>query len=149
MTPEKKHPNRVAIRDKLLTMPLDDLGAVRLIGSRCSTCGETTLGSNDTCPNCGLDTISALPLGARGTLWTYTVARHRPPGNFQGPDPFEPFGLGLVELAEGIRVLSPIACPIEDLKIGQQLEFQASVRPGTSDPEVVTFTFVPAGPGTA
>jgi uncharacterized OB-fold protein len=130
----------------LLTAPLDDLSGVSLLGSRCSTCGETSLRSNKVCPNCGKDTVSDLPLGQRATLWTYTIARHKPPGNYLGPDPFEPFGMGLVELPEGIRVLTPIDCSIDDLEIGMELEFRAFVRPGSS-PEVVTFTFAPAGKG--
>jgi len=140
----QQQPSRVAIRDGLLTTPLDDLSKVHLQGSRCSNCGETTIGKNTVCPNCGRDTVSTLPLSTRGTVWTYTVVRHKPPGNYKGPDPFVPFAMGLVELAEGVRVLSPIDCPIEKLKIGLPVEFRASVRPGSTQPEVVTFTFVPA-----
>ena len=146
MTTSPETQERIPIQDGLLTSPLDDLAKVRLLGSRCSSCGETSLRSNRVCPNCGKDTVSDLPLGKRGTLWTYTVARHKPPGNYMGPDPFEPFGLGLVELPEGIQVLSPIDCPIEDLEIGMELDFHAFVRPGSS-PEVVMFTFTPAGKG--
>lgn len=135
-------PARVPIRDGLLTASLDDLSKVRLLGSRCSNCGETTLGKNSVCPNCGRDTVSELPLSAQGTLWTYTVVRHKPPGNYQGPDPFVPFGLGLVELPEGLRVMSPIECDLDRLKIGLKLEFKPRVRPG--QPEVVSFAFVPA-----
>lgn len=134
---------RIPIREGLLTTPLDDLGKVRLQGSRCSNCGETTLGMSTACPNCGRETVSALPLSGRGTLWTYTVVRHKPPGNYQGPDPFVPFGMGLVELPEGLRVLSPIDCPIEKLKIGLPLEFVAGVQAGSTKPEVVAFTFAP------
>jgi len=144
MNPTDTTASRVPIREGLLTKPLDDLDKVRLQGSRCSSCGETSLGDNRVCPNCGLDTVAPLPLGKRGTLWTYTVARHKPPGNYKGPDPFQPFGMGLVELPEGIRVLAPIDCPVDQLKIGLELEFRASVRPGSGEPEVVTFAFAPA-----
>lgn len=133
---------RIPIREGLLSLPLSDLQQVRLMGSCCSACNETALGSHHTvCPNCGLTGLATLPLGAVGTLWTYTVVRHRPPGNYKGPDPFVPFGLGLVELPEGVRVLAPLQCPLEQLRIGLPLQFHAFARSGQNNPEVVEFAF--------
>jgi uncharacterized protein len=132
---------RIPIRAGLLSEPLSDLQQVRLMGSRCDACGETSLGSHHSvCPNCGRDSLTAIPLGESGTLWTYTVVRHRPPGNYKGPEQFVPFGMGLVELPEGVRVLAPLDCPLADLRIGLPLKFQAYVRPGHGD-EVVQFAF--------
>ena len=79
----------------------------------------------------------------RGVLWTYTVVRHRPPGNYKGPDPFAPFGMGLVELPEGLRVLTPIHCDINRLKIGLELQLRPVVRKDADSREVVSFTFEP------
>ncbi len=133
---------RIPIREGLLSLPLSDLQQVRLMGSCCSTCNETAFGAHHSvCPNCGRDTLTLLPLSASGTLWTYTVVRHRPPGNYKGPDSFVPFGLGLVELPEGVRVLAPLECPLEQLRIGLPLQFHAFVRAGGGDPEVVEFVF--------
>src|SRR3954471_6690917 len=112
---------RVPIRDGLLTEPLSDLAQVRLMGSRCADCSETSLGRHAICPNCGKAATNPLPLSPRGRLWTYTIVRHRPPGDYKGPDPFEPFGLGLVELPDGVRVLAPIECDLAALKIGLEL----------------------------
>ena len=134
-------PARVAVRDGLLSMPLDDLDRVRLLGSRCRDCGETTIGTSTVCPNCGGTALESLPLSRRGTLWTYTVVRHRPPGDYRGPDPFVPFALGLVELPEGLRVVAPIAGDPAAVRIGMPLEFRAAVRPGSAQPEVVVFAF--------
>jgi uncharacterized OB-fold protein len=133
----------VAVREDLLSTPLTDLDAVRLMGSRCSSCGETTLGRNTTCPNCGKSTMTSLPLSRRGRVWTYTVVRHKPPGDYRGPEPFVPFAMGLVELPEGLRVLAPLDCDVERLRIEQEVELRAFVRPGATQPEVVSFTFVP------
>jgi uncharacterized OB-fold protein len=133
---------RAPLRQGLLTGPLDDLAQVRLLGSRCASCGETALGAAELCPNCGRPGVEAVPLAGHGALWSYTVVRHRPPGDYRGPQPFEPFGLGLVELPDGVRVLSPIRCAVADLAIGMPLRFEAFLR---ADPEadVVAFTFVP------
>lgn len=133
---------RRAVRENLLSEPLSDLSKVTLMGSRCSSCSETSLGVNAICPNCGNQTVAPLPLSKVGTLWTYTVVRHKPPGDYKGPDPFVPFGLGLVELPEGVRVLSPLEGPPEQLKIGLKMEFHAFVRSDERDP-VVQFAFKP------
>lgn len=140
---------RIPIREGLLTGPLADLDRVRLAGCRCTACGETSLGSKTICPNCGRDTVSDVLLGNRGVLWSFTVVRHRPPGNYKGPEPFVPFGLGLVELPDGLRVLSPIDCDIADLKIGLELQFKPYARKEADGREVVAFTFEPVNTGEA
>ena len=132
---------RAPIREGLLSGPLADLGQVRLSGCKCTTCGETSLGAKTICPNCGRDTVQNIALGARGVLWSFTIVRHRPPGNYKGPDPFKPFGLGLVELPEGLRVLAPIDCEIDKLKIGLPLRFHPYVRHDEDGREVVAFNF--------
>jgi hypothetical protein len=50
--------------------------------------------------------------------------------------------MGLVELPEGLRVLAPIDCELNRLKIDLEVELRPYVRPGET-PEVVAFTFVP------
>lgn len=136
---------RIPIREGLLAGPLDDLDRVSLCGSRCAACGEVSLGASEVCPNCGGRDVEVLSLSRAGTLWTYTVVRHKPPGNYQGPDPFEPFGLGLVELPEGIRVLSRVEAAPEQLKIGMPLKFDPYVlRKDEAGAEVVAFGFSPA-----
>jgi hypothetical protein len=85
-----------------------------------------------------------MALSKKGKLWTYTVIRHKPPGDYKGPAPFVPFGLGLVELPEGIRVLSPIQADPEKIKVGMELELE--VHPLYTDEdknEVMAFRFRP------
>jgi uncharacterized OB-fold protein len=142
-------PARIPIREGLLSTPLTDLSAVRLMGSRCTSCGETSLGTSEVCANCGRDTVTSLPLSRRGHVWTYTIVRHKPPGDYKGPDPFVPFALGLVELPEGLRVLTPIECALKQVRIGMPVEFRAFVREPDGGPEVVTFAFAPSAAGEA
>jgi uncharacterized protein len=133
---------RVPVREGLLSPVLDDLTQVTLMGSRCTRCAETTLGRSSSCQNCGSEELVSIPLDTSGTLWTYTVVRHRPPGDYRGPEQFVPFGLGLVELAQGLRVLTPISGDVERLSIGQRLTFEPTIVPGGDDEEVVAFQFV-------
>ena len=132
---------RVPILEGLLSGALSNLADVRLAGCRCPSCGETALGTKTICPNCGRGGVETIALGTQGVLWSYTVVRHRPPGNYKGPDPFQPFGMGLVELPEGLRVLSPIRCDIDRLKIGLALRFAPYVRRDDDGREVVAFAF--------
>ena len=115
--------NVVAIREGLLTTPLLPLDQVRLIGNKCKDCGEVTLGEGLTCANCAGENTQAIPLSRKGKLWTYTVIKHQPPGSYRGAvEPFVPFVEGLVELPDGIRVLSVIDVPMDKVKIGMDLE---------------------------
>lgn len=136
---------RVPIRDDLLWGPLQDLAAVRLAGSRCRTCDEVSLGRAALCPNCGGDALEAGPLAEEGVLWTYTVVRNRPPGTYRGPEPFAPFCVGLVELADGIRVVARVEAEIDRVEIGMPLRLRVFVHHrNDAGQEVIGFAFAPA-----
>jgi uncharacterized protein len=137
---------RAPVREGLLSSPLDDLSTVTLLGSRCACCGETALGASAQCQNCGSTGLTMLPLSRQGVLWTYTVVRHKPPGDYRGPDPFVPFGLGLVELPEGIRVLAPLGTDVDTLYIGQLLTFRPTILEANESGELIAFEYVPAEP---
>jgi uncharacterized OB-fold protein len=96
----------------------------------------------DLCPNCGQASVEATALSSRGVLWTFTVVRHRPPGNYRGCQPFAPFALGLIELPDGVRVLSVIDCRLEDLRVGMPLLFKPILRHDDAA-DVVIFAFEP------
>ncbi len=135
---------RTPIREGLLSEPLDDLAKVKLTGCRCRQCNEVTLGRNTTCPNCGGRAVEPVTLSQQGTLWTYTVIRHKPPGDYRGPEPFEPFCIGLVELPDGLRVLSPVEGDVESMRIGMPLRLRVFVHHrAASGEDVVAFAFAP------
>lgn len=137
--------SRVSIRDGLLAGPLEHLDQIHLNGTKCGSCGEASLGANAICPNCGGTDVSPLVFGDGGTLWTYTVVRNKPPGDYRGPDPFKPFALGLVELPEGLRVLAPLDADPATLKIGDRYRFHPFVHHTDSEGrEVIAFNYQPA-----
>ena len=138
---EKK---RVPVREGLFTTLLSPLEQVRLVGSKCHNCGEVSLGTVSSCPNCASEDLELIPLSQRGTLWTYTVIRHRPPGDYKGPDPFVPFGEGLIELLEGIQVISPIDGDVDKLKIDMELELVVyKLGENEEGNDVIAFKFRP------
>ncbi len=66
-----------------------------------------------------------MPLSRRGTLWSYTENRYAPPPPYPASDPFEPFAVAAVELAEeGLIVLGKVAegTLAADLKVGMTME---------------------------
>ena len=139
---EKAEIKRVPIRQGLLSSPLSALEDVRLLGSKCGDCGEVGLGEVSSCQNCAGENLTVIPLSPNGRLWTYTVIRNRPPGDFKGK---VPMGEGLVELPEGIRVKSPLGGDVEKLEIGMELRFVAyPLYKNEQGEEVIAFRFDPA-----
>lgn len=140
-------PNKklVPIREDLFAAPLWPLEQVRLRGSRCRSCGETFLGKRPACENCQSEDLEELALSKRGKIYSYTIQRYRPPGDYIGPDPFVPFAVGLIELPEGLRILSSLKdCDVDSVKIGMDVELE--VEKLHQDPEgnaVITFRFKP------
>jgi len=112
-----------AISEELMSKPLDPPEKVRLLGRQCRACGEVFFGDTAACWQCGSRDMEQTFLSQEGVLYSYTIIRNRPPGDYKGrDDPFEPFAVGLVELPEGIAILAPIAgCGFEDLKINMSL----------------------------
>jgi uncharacterized OB-fold protein len=134
----------VPIREGLLSAPLDNLEKVQLLGSKCRACGEVAFGVASSCQNCAGSDMELIPLSKKGTLWTYTVIRNRPPGDYKGPDPFVPFAEGLVELPEGIRVLSPLGGNVEKVKIGMDLTLKIyTLYKNKEGQNVIAFRFDP------
>ena len=142
---EIKQRNRVGVRDDIFTDPLFPSDQVKLKGSQCRVCGEVFLGKHLSCGNCANEDMGEIILGDKGTLWTYTVIRNRPPGDYKGPEPFVPFAEGLIELPEGIRLLSPLTgCDVDHIKIGLEWKLVVDVLyVDDKGNEVMSFKFKP------
>jgi uncharacterized protein len=142
---ETKQRNRVGVRDDIFTTPLYPSEQVRLKGCQCRVCGEVFLGKHLSCGNCANEEMGEIILGDKGKLWTYTIIRNRPPGDYKGPEPFVPFAEGLIELPEGIRVLSPLTgCDNDAIKIGTEWRLLVDVLyVDDGGNEVMSFKFKP------
>jgi len=88
---------RVMVRDGLFT----DGEPPALLGSRCRMCGSVQFPRADTCPYCAADGAEPVELSGPGVLWAWTAVTAPPPG-YRGE---VPFGVGVVELPEGVRVI--------------------------------------------
>jgi uncharacterized protein len=111
-----------AVRDDFLSKPLYPVENVTLMGSKCAQCGEVFLGKAIACQNCQSDELRSLALSREGTLFSFTVVRNKPPGDYKGAgDPFQPYPVGLVELPEGVRILCVLDGDFDSLQIGMPL----------------------------
>ena len=100
-----------------------------LLGTRCTTCGTVFFpraegfGRN---PGCRGREFEETKLSRRGKVWSYTDAQYQPPPPYiAAADPYEPFALAAVELAdEQLVVLGQLASgtTVADVKVGDEVE---------------------------
>jgi len=77
----------------------------RLIAARCAACARLQFPATSSCPYCGHDGCDEALLGPEATLFLFTTIASRPPG-YRGA---VPFGFGVVELPEGLRIVTRLA----------------------------------------
>ena len=123
-------------------------GEVRLVGSECAECGVVTFPTQASCPRCTSVHVRERLLARSGNLWSWTIQcfpPKSPPYVGGGPDAFEPYGVGYVELRDEVRVetLLTVADPAA-LRIGMPMELTLIDAPGHEDDGVVTFAFAPS-----
>lgn len=128
-------------------MPIIDEGLVtseqppRLVGGRDRTTGRIVF----PCPP--NDRFEPVPLRREGRLWSYTVQRFRPKSPpYAGPEAFEPWALGYVELDRQTIVEARIVnVAFDAIAIGMPLEFTlAPLDPAAADPVLIP-AFRPVG----
>jgi len=112
-----------------------------LLGSRCLDCGAHQFPAHVTCPYCAGDHTEPADLSPTGVLWAWTAVTAAPPG-YRGE---VPYGMGVIELPEGIRVITRLTeSDPSALRAGQAMELR--VVPLHTDDDgspVVTFAFAP------
>jgi uncharacterized OB-fold protein len=99
-----------------------------LLGSRCRSCSsyffpkETMYCRN---PGCSSSDFEEVPLSRTGSVWSYTENHYEPPAPYISPQPFVPYTVAAVELAdEKMVVLGQIAADVDasELRAGMQVE---------------------------
>jgi acetyl-CoA C-acetyltransferase len=141
-------PTRIALKDGLLT-GIDDPGAACLLGSRCPQCARFNFPAQDLCPYCASAGCETVPLSPRGAVEVCTTVINRPPGY----DGAVPFGFGVVELPEGLRIISRIRNP-EGLQAGAPVRLVLEcLCTDAENRELTTYAFAaddgPRSPGSS
>jgi uncharacterized OB-fold protein len=130
----------------VFTWPSED---PQLIGSRCGDCSAVTFPVQSRCPRCSGTNMGELLLPTHGTLVSWTTQGFPPAVDYMG-DPtgrsFEPFGVGLVQLDDVVRVESRLTESDPD-KLDFGMEVELRIVPFYTDAdgdEIVTFAFAPS-----
>ena len=130
---------------EVFTWPSDEPS---LIGSECGECAATTFPAQQRCPRCGRAAMAETLLPRRGHLVSWTTQGFPPvlpyAGDATGAS-FEPFGVGLVQLGDVVRVEARLTeSSPERLEFGMEVELQ--IVPFYVDDQgdqILTFAFAP------
>ena len=111
-----------------------------LLGAHCDACDQYSFPRLSQCPYCGAEDVHAVALSDHGTLWGWTTVTTAPPGYLGAV----PYGFGVVELPEGVRIVTRLAVPSEHWTFGQPMALR-SVALHTDDAgdAVITWEFAP------
>ncbi|HET8705257.1 MAG TPA: OB-fold domain-containing protein [Pseudomonadales bacterium] len=125
-------------------------GRWQLMGNRCAECKTVFFPAATGCSNCCAREFERFPLGSSGTLWSWTIQNFLPKAPYDSgetPADFQPYGVGYIEMACGIKVESrlTLANP-ERLVIGLPMELQLlAYRHDAAGKPFYTYAFAPAG----
>ncbi len=121
---------------------VDAGGAVRLVGTRCRSCGAHFFPCRAVCARCLSRDLATVPLSARGTLYTFTTVHQSTP---EFPTPYM---LAYVDLPEGVRLLAQLAGTSPgEARIGMPLDLR--IQPVGTDAAgrpVLGYRLYPAEP---
>jgi uncharacterized OB-fold protein len=121
-----------------------------LLGSQCTECGtyafprQTGFCRN---PACAGTELTEVQLSRRGRIWSFTDARYQPPAPYVAADPYVPFCLAAVELAEEKMVVMGQVVPgvtPEDLRVGMEVDLVVDTLYTDDDHEYVVWKWSPA-----
>ncbi|MBL7120244.1 MAG: Zn-ribbon domain-containing OB-fold protein [Dehalococcoidia bacterium] len=135
---------QVPIIEGLFTWPSDK---PQLIASRCKKCRTVSFPKAAFCgnPDCEKlrENVEVIKLSNSGTLWSFTTQIYAPPAPFK-KEPYEPYGIGMVDTEEGLRVLG-ILTSSDNLKVGTKVEMTAGKLYEDEENEYITWMWKPVG----
>ncbi len=112
-----------------------------LVCGRCGTCAKVHFPRALLCPYCSADTVDEVHVRGPGTLWAFTAVTAPPPG-YAGD---VPYGFGVVELPEGVRVVARITeSDPAALSLDESMELVVvALHTDELGRSVVTYAFAP------
>jgi hypothetical protein len=85
----------------------------------CTECGRVVFPRGAVCPECGSADLEEVKLRETGRVVTWTVVRN-PPAGFER---YSPFVVALVELDDGVRLLSQVVdVELDEVEAGMRVE---------------------------
>lgn len=95
----------------------------RLIGQMCAQCGSVVFPRSGVCAACDSDDLEEVKLAETGHVVSWTVVRN-PPVDYME---YAPYVVALVELDDGVRVLSQLV-DVEPVKVKTGMRVEAAFR---------------------
>ena len=139
-----KTKKQVPIIPGLFTWPSDK---PQLIASRCKKCQTVSFPKAAFCANPACEkkreNMEVVNLSNTGQIWTFTTQIYAPPAPFK-KEPFSPYGIAMVDLPEGLRVLG-ILTTNENLKLGMKVEMTVGRLYEDEENEYITWMWRPVG----
>ena len=129
----------IPVQEGLFAVDAD--GAGRLLGAHCGGCGAYHFPASDLCPYCAATGCETRAFSPHGVLCLFTTVVNRPPG-YRGD---VPFGFGVVELPEGLRVITRLT-ETDPERLAFGMPVRLAVVPLHVDDDgrqVVTYAFAP------
>lgn len=102
------------------------VSAHQLLIQRCGACGTLRFPWLPGCNACGSSEWEAVAASGEGTVFSYVVMHHPPFPAFSTSEEAGPYAVALIELAEGVRMVSNvIGVPYDKVRVGMpvRLEF--------------------------
>jgi len=96
--------------------------------------------------------FETVELSRRGRIWSYTDARYQPPAPYVAADPYVPFCLAAVELAdEKLVVMGQVVggVTVDDLAVGKEVELVVETLYSENDGDYLVWKWRPVAAGTA
>lgn len=87
----------------------------------CKACGKPHFYPRSACPYCWGEEYEWRPAAGTGTVHTFTIVRSNPPSAFR---PRLPFTIAIIDLHEGVRLMSNILSDPVTLKIGDRVKVE-------------------------
>lgn len=139
---------QVPIKEGMMRLPQSPSDKGSLIGCKCRKCGERFFVKREICENCQGQELEEISLSNTGKLYAFSVMFYPAPPPYKPPQPFVPYGVGWIELPEGLVVYSLITeNDPSKLKVGMQMELTFNKYAEDKDGnDVIVCMFKPAGP---
>jgi len=97
---------QVPIKEGMMELPMSPGDKGCLIGSKCRKCEELFFIKRQIFENCQSQDLETVNLSSTGKLYAFSVMYYPAPPPYNPPKPFVPFGVGWIELPEGLVLYS-------------------------------------------
>jgi uncharacterized OB-fold protein len=120
---ENSTKKKIPVKEGMMELPKSAGDGGYLIGSKCRKCGELFFIKRQICENCQSQDLETIKLSSKGKLYAFSVMYYPAPPPYKPPEPFVPYGVGWIELPEGLVLYSLLTeNDPRKLRVGMEME---------------------------